>query len=66
MSAEKNKIHTGHADLDSAYHETLSQVQGDKRKDIKSLNENIQSYIDDRGQTINKIRTDFYKNKIEK
>ena len=65
MSAEKNKIHTGHADLDSASHETLNQVQGDKRKDIKSLNKNIQIFIGDMGQTTNEIRTDFTKIKLK-
>ena len=66
MNAEKNKIYVGHAELDSASHKTLNQVQGDIRNNIKSLNENIQSFINDMEQSINEIETDFYKKKAKK
>lgn len=65
MNAERNKIYVGHVEFVSASHETLKQVQGDKRKAIKTLNENIQSFIGDMEQTIKEIEADFYKKKTK-
>ena len=65
MNAERNNICISHAELVSASHKTLKQVQGDKHKNEAFTNENVKSFIDDMEQTIKEIKTDFYKKRIK-
>ncbi len=65
MNAERKNICISHAEIVSASHKTLKQVQGDKHKNKAFTNENVKSFIDDMKQTIKEIKTDFYKKRIK-